>query len=82
MKRCNALHWLSCARLLSQGLTISTPETVVGAAADRAEVRVASPPWAALHTNGRLSPLKQTALLANPMNGMNPEPDAFWQSVQ
>jgi hypothetical protein len=29
-----------------------------------------------------VSPLKLTELAAKPMNGMNPEPDAFRQSAQ
>jgi hypothetical protein len=46
------------------------------------ELRTASLPLAALVVNFRVGPLKRTALLANPMKGMKPEPDAFWQSVQ
>jgi hypothetical protein len=46
------------------------------------KLRTASPPRAAFDLNCRASPLNRTALLANPKNGMNPDPDAFWQSVQ
>jgi hypothetical protein len=46
------------------------------------ELRTASPPFAAFVVYGSVRPLKRTALLAKPMNGINPEPDAFWQSVQ
>jgi hypothetical protein len=39
-------------------------------------------PLAAFDLNCRGSPLKRTALLGNPMKGMNPEPDALRQSAQ
>src|ERR1700687_1780707 len=45
------------------------------------ELRTASPPFAALETNFRVSPLKRTALGANPMKGMKPEPEALRQSA-
>jgi hypothetical protein len=35
-----------------------------------------------LQVNWRAWPLKRTALLENPMNGTNPEPDALRQSAQ
>jgi hypothetical protein len=35
-----------------------------------------------LDVNIRVSPLNRTALLANPMKGMKPEPDALRQSAQ
>jgi hypothetical protein len=46
------------------------------------ELRTVSLPLADLDTNLRVSPLKRTALLENPMKGMNPEPDAWRQSLQ
>jgi hypothetical protein len=48
----------------------------------RHELRTASLPFAAFVAYCRVRPLKRTALLAKPMNGINPEPDAFWQSEQ
>jgi hypothetical protein len=35
-----------------------------------------------LDVNLRVGPLKQTALLANPMKETKPEPDVFWLSAQ
>jgi hypothetical protein len=46
------------------------------------ELRTASPPLADLDANCRVGPLNRMLLLANPMQGTNPEPDAFWQSAQ
>jgi len=46
------------------------------------KLRTASPPVAAFERNCRVSPLKRTALLAKPMKGMKPEPEAFRQSAQ
>src|SRR5262249_49011076 len=46
------------------------------------ELRTASPPFAAFVVYCSVRPLKRTALLAKPMNGINAEPDAFWQLVQ
>src|ERR1700721_830497 len=46
------------------------------------ELRTASLPFAAFEMNCRVWPLKRTALLGNPMKGMNPEPEALRQSAQ
>jgi hypothetical protein len=46
------------------------------------ELRTASLPFTAFVAYFRVRPLKRTALLAKPINGVNPEPDAFWQSEQ
>jgi hypothetical protein len=45
-------------------------------------LRTASVPRNDRDRNCLVSPLKRTAVLANPMNGMNPEPEAFRQSAQ
>jgi hypothetical protein len=46
------------------------------------ELRTASPPFAAFDVKGLAAPLMRSALPANPMKGMNPEPDALRQSAQ
>jgi hypothetical protein len=52
------------------------------AAADRAGIAHRVLPLAAFDANFRVSPLKRTAALEKPMNGMQPEPEALRQSLQ
>jgi hypothetical protein len=46
------------------------------------KLRTASLPRIDFERNCRGEPLNRSAVLANPMNGMNPEPDALRQSAQ